>query len=84
MREFSTTMMNEMTKYNDPNNDAVSSVLAKVDDVKGIMVQNIDQIMQNHERVDVIVNKSENLALTSRISFFLEYKKIRILIYITI
>lgn len=70
MREFSTTMMNEMTKYNDPNNDAVSSVLAKVDDVKGIMVQNIDQIMQNHERVDVIVNKSENLALTSRISFF--------------
>lgn len=84
MREFSTTMMNEMTKYNDPNNDAVSSVLAKVDDVKGIMVQNIDQIMQNHERVDVIVNKSENLALTSRISFFLEYKKFRILIYITI
>lgn len=76
MREFSTTMMNEMTKYNDPNNDAVSSVLAKVDDVKGIMVQNIDQIMQNHERVDVIVNKSENLALTSRISFFLSIKEL--------
>lgn len=44
--------------------------MSKLDDVKGVMIQNIDQIMQNHERLDVVLNKSENLQVTSRISFF--------------
>lgn len=44
--------------------------MSKLDDVKGVMIQNIDQIMQNHERLDVVLNKSENLQVTPRISFF--------------
>lgn len=44
--------------------------MSKLDDVKGVMIQNIDQIMQNHERLEVVLDKSENLQVTSRISFF--------------
>lgn len=85
MKEFNSVLKNQMViyiewhqdKYNDPKSDSLSKVQGKLDDVKGVMVDNIgiyqcnclDKIMENHEKVSTVVNRSDELLVTSSISF---------------
>lgn len=52
----------------DGNPDRIERLRGEVEQVKGIMVQNIDAIMERGERMELLVDKAENLS-NSSISF---------------
>ena len=43
-------------------NDALTKAKMEVDQVKGIMVQNIEKVLERGEHIDLLVDKTENLA----------------------
>lgn len=65
MKEYTKILKKEIDKANDPSSDNISNVQNKLDGVKGKMTENIDQIMANHEKVENLVDKSDNLLVTS-------------------
>lgn len=67
---FNMELRKIMKKFNDPSSDPLSAALDKADEVKGIMCDNIDQIMRNQEQLNVIDTKSMTLLNSSEISFF--------------
>ena len=65
MADFSSTLQRLMAKWNDPNADVTTRVQQKLDNVKGVMIDNIDKILERGEKLDIIVDKSEALADTA-------------------
>lgn len=65
MKDYTKQLKKEIDKANDPSSDNISNVQNKLDGVKGKMTENIDQIMANHEKVENLVDKSDNLLVTS-------------------
>jgi vesicle-associated membrane protein 7 len=60
--EFAPTLARAMDFYsNDPSADKLNSVKRQVDDVKGIMVQNIDKVLGNQEKIELLVDKTDAL-----------------------
>lgn len=47
---------------NSPPNDPLKQARTDMDNVKDIMVQNIDSILQRGERLDTLVDKTDSLA----------------------
>lgn len=56
-------------EINDPTTDPLTMAQEKVDEVKGIMTNNIEQIMNNQEKLGEIDAKSMKLVDSSAISF---------------
>jgi vesicle-associated membrane protein 7 len=50
-----------MDFYNGPSADNFASVNSKLDDVKNIMVQNIDLVLERGEKLELLVDKTEQL-----------------------
>ena len=65
MSDFSSTIGQLMKKWNDPNADAATRVQQKLDAVKGVMIDNIDKIIDRGEKLDIIVDKTDALADTA-------------------
>ena len=65
MSDFASTLHKIMDKWNDPNADVTTRVQQKLDTVKGVMIDNIDKILERGEKLDIIVDKSEALADTA-------------------
>lgn len=75
MSDFSSTISQLMSKWNDPNADAATRVQQKLDAVKGVMIDNIcgtdvlvwdvDKIIDRGEKLDIIVDKTDALADTA-------------------
>ena len=64
--EFSLVMANEMKRANTKEEpDKITSLQEEVDQVKDIMVANIDVIMERGEKLDLLVDKTENLSANS-------------------
>jgi len=71
--EFSLVIASEMKRYSsgesgsrgggDP--DKISTIQAEVDQVKDIMVANIDVIIERGEKLDLLVDKTEHLSANS-------------------
>lgn len=63
--EFSRVMAAEMRHYSDPVASRQTQNMARVeeelDELKGIMVKNIDSIAQRGERLELLVEKTEDL-----------------------
>ncbi|KNB41362.1 vesicle-associated membrane protein [Blastocystis sp. subtype 4] len=57
MSDFSSTISQLMSKWNDPNADAATRVQQKLDAVKGII--------DRGEKLDIIVDKTDALADTA-------------------
>jgi len=69
--EFSLVICSEMKRFNtteqqDP--DRIASLREEVDQVKDIMVANIDSIVERGEKLDLLVDKTENLS-SNAVSF---------------
>jgi hypothetical protein len=47
--------------FNGPQADQFSSVQKKLDDVKNVMVQNIEMVLERGEKLELLVDKSEQL-----------------------
>ena len=63
--EFSKAIATEMRKCNDSKEyDSISRVHGQIDELKDIMVKNIENITARGERLELLVNKTENLRNT--------------------
>eukprot|EP01117_Protostelium_nocturnum_P006487 TRINITY_DN2338_c0_g1_i4.p1 TRINITY_DN2338_c0_g1~~TRINITY_DN2338_c0_g1_i4.p1 ORF type:complete len:222 (-),score=58.71 TRINITY_DN2338_c0_g1_i4:137-802(-) len=60
--DFSRSMSKLMDYYsNDPEADKLNKLKAEVDEVKNVMVDNIDKVLARGERIELLVDKTENL-----------------------
>ncbi|XP_034947227.1 vesicle-associated membrane protein 7 [Chelonus insularis] len=64
--EFSRVLANEMKHYSESRDiDTLSKVHGELDELKDIMVRNIDNVAMRGERLELLVNKTENLTNNS-------------------
>jgi len=64
--EFSRILASEMKHFSESREvDAISRVHGQIDELKDIMVKNIENVTARGERVELLVNKTENLRNTS-------------------
>lgn len=67
--EFSRTLASEMKHYSESKDvDAIAKVHGQIDELKDIMVKNIENVTARGERLELLVNKTENLR-NSSVSF---------------
>jgi len=59
--DFSRVMKNLMEYYSNPNSDKINKLKGEVDEVKSVMVQNIEKVLERSERIELLVSKTENL-----------------------
>lgn len=59
--DFGRTLQRQMEFYNGPSADNFATVSNKLDDVKSIMVQNIDLVLERGEKLELLVDKTEQL-----------------------
>jgi len=52
-------------KQGEGGGDKLSQVQHQVDQVKGVMVQNIEKVLEPQEHIDLLVDKAEGLEFTS-------------------
>lgn len=50
-----------MDFYNSSSSDSLSSVTSRLDDVKNVMIENIDTLMQRGEKLELLVEKTDLL-----------------------
>ena len=64
--EFASVLANEMKHYSESTDiDTISKVHGELDELKNIMVKNIDNIAMRGERLELLINKTENLTNNS-------------------
>uniref|UniRef100_A0A4W4HD18 Vesicle-associated membrane protein 7 n=1 Tax=Electrophorus electricus TaxID=8005 RepID=A0A4W4HD18_ELEEL len=64
--EFSSTLAAQMKYHSDPKgSDRLTETQMQVDDLKGIMVRNIDLVAQRGEKLELLIDKTENLVDSS-------------------
>ncbi|XP_069049750.1 vesicle-associated membrane protein 7 [Lepisosteus oculatus] len=64
--EFSSTLAAQMKHHSDSRgSDRVAETQMQVDELKGIMVRNIDLVAQRGEKLELLIDKTENLVDSS-------------------
>ncbi|CAG9791864.1 unnamed protein product [Diatraea saccharalis] len=64
--EFARVLATEMKHYSESRDlDTISRVHGELDELKNIMIKNVDSISARGEKLELIMNKAENLATTS-------------------
>nr|CAD7261351.1 unnamed protein product [Timema shepardi] len=64
--EFSPVLANEMKYYSESREiDTISRVNGELDELKNIMVKNINNVSMRGERLELLVNKTDNLSANS-------------------
>jgi len=58
---FAPKLQELMQRFNNPANDKLSHAKERVDDVKGVMIDNIAKILERGEQLDILVEQSEAL-----------------------
>merc|ERR1712174_19413 len=61
--EFSKIIKDRMEYYNspNPNADSIGAVRNQIDEVKDIMVQNIEKVLERGEKIELLVDKTDRL-----------------------
>jgi len=59
--EFGRTLQAQMEHFNGPSGDSLASVNKKLDDVKEVMVQNIEMVLERGEKLELLVDKTDAL-----------------------
>ncbi|XP_044729960.1 vesicle-associated membrane protein 7 [Chrysoperla carnea] len=64
--EFARVLANEMKHYSESKDlDTISRVHGELDELKDIMVKNIENVSMRGERLELLVNKTDNLSADS-------------------
>jgi len=64
--DFSRVLQNQMDYYsNNPNADRINRVRGEIDEVKSVMVTNIEKVLERGERIELLVDRTENLNQTA-------------------
>ncbi|KAI8351332.1 synaptobrevin domain-containing protein [Mortierella sp. GBAus27b] len=62
MNEFSRTIAKQMEYYStNPNVDKIRQVQGEIEQVKDVMVHNIERVLERGERIELLVDKTDNL-----------------------
>ncbi|KAJ3056226.1 Vesicle-associated membrane protein [Rhizophlyctis rosea] len=62
LNEFSKTIAQLMEFYSsNPGSDKLRQVQGEIDQVKDVMVHNIEKVLERGERIDILVDKTDNL-----------------------
>lgn len=61
--QFSKTIAERMSYYNDAgsNVDNLAAVKNQIEDVKGVMVENIEKVLERGEKIELLVDKTDRL-----------------------
>eukprot|EP00669_Euglena_mutabilis_P008447 TRINITY_DN3500_c0_g1_i2.p1 TRINITY_DN3500_c0_g1~~TRINITY_DN3500_c0_g1_i2.p1 ORF type:complete len:232 (+),score=76.59 TRINITY_DN3500_c0_g1_i2:77-772(+) len=59
------TLKERMEFHNDPANDKLANLQSEIDEVKDVMMDNIDRVLQRGEKLDALADKSGQLAVTA-------------------
>lgn len=59
--EFSPVLKSKMQYYSTPESDKLSVINQRMDSVKDVMIDNIDKLLESKERVELLVDKTEEL-----------------------
>jgi vesicle-associated membrane protein 7 len=61
--EFSKVIQERMDYYNTAGShvDSISAVQNQIEDVKGVMVQNIEKVLERGEKIELLVDKTDRL-----------------------
>lgn len=62
---FSPIISKRMKFYNDPSSSALSRVRGQVDELRGVMIDNIEHILERGERLELLVERTDNFAENS-------------------
>lgn len=69
------SMKADLIKFQDPTQgDKISKIQKDLDDIKDIMHKNIDEVLQRGENLESLMEKSEDLSMTS-LQFYKKAKK---------
>jgi len=61
--DFARVMKNLMDYYsNNPNADKINQLKGEVDEVKNVMVTNIEKVLERGEQIELLVDKTETLS----------------------
>ena len=63
--DFGRTLQKQMEHYNSSASDSLAAVTTKLDDVKNIMVQNIEMVLERGEKLELLVDKTDRLRTES-------------------
>jgi len=76
--EFGSFLETTMNTFNGDNNgtDNIAAVRGKLDAVKGVMVQNIESILERGEKLELLVDKTDQLQ-TQAFQFQSQSKKLK-------
>lgn len=64
-RDFGPVMKEQMVRFSSGEGDQVTQLQNQVDGVMGIMTQNIEKIIERGDKIDDLLNKTEELGVTS-------------------
>lgn len=59
--EFGKVIQKQMDYFNNNHVDTIASINNKIDDVRNIMVQNIDMVLERGEKLELLVDKADKL-----------------------
>jgi vesicle-associated membrane protein 7 len=74
--DFGRTLQAQMEHFNGPSGDALSQVNNKLEDVKNVMVQNIEMVLERGEKLELLVDKTDQLQ-TQAFQFNKSSRKLR-------
>ncbi|KAJ5077052.1 vesicle-associated membrane protein [Anaeramoeba ignava] len=61
--EFAGELRNRMIYFSsNPDSDKIKKVKSEIDDVKKIMTQNIEKVLERGEKIEILVDKTEHLS----------------------
>lgn len=61
LSSFNSVLQKRMDYFNSNENDTMSAIHTKIEDVKQVMVKNIDMIMERGEKLEILVEKADKL-----------------------
>ena len=64
--KFQSTLSERMSFFSDPESDKISKVKGEVNKAKSVMMENIDKVIQRGESIEVLVDKTERLDVSSQ------------------
>lgn len=67
-------MKEDLETFQDPKNDKICKIQRDLDDIKDIMHNNIEEILKRGETLDALMEKSDDLSMTSK-QFYKKAKK---------
>ncbi|KAG8381742.1 hypothetical protein BUALT_Bualt05G0004200 [Buddleja alternifolia] len=60
--EFSRVLSQQMQYYsNDPNADRINRLKSEMSEVRNVMIQNIDKVLERGDRLELLVDKTTNM-----------------------